>query len=152
MGLPGAALKKAQLCYNGTLDPAKVSGKIVVCDRGITARVDKSQEVLRAGGVGMLLVDTPESADDTVADVHSVPTVHLPREARDPIRAYVKAAAGAASAVLSPPSPGFDVEAPVMANWSSRGPIVAGDGNLLKVGCGGRAQHTQKTMACGSTA
>jgi hypothetical protein len=42
-GLPGADAAKVALCYaavdnNGTavLDPAKVAGKIVVCDRGVT--------------------------------------------------------------------------------------------------------------------
>ena len=43
--------------WPGTLDPAKTAGKIVVCDRGVDARVDKSAEVKRAGGVGMVLVN-----------------------------------------------------------------------------------------------
>ena len=57
------------------LDPAKVAGKIVVCDRGVTARVNKSLAVQEAGGVGMILVNT--SANSINADFHFVPTVHL---------------------------------------------------------------------------
>jgi hypothetical protein len=34
-----------------------VTGKIVVCTRGVNARIDKSFEVKRAGGVGMVLVN-----------------------------------------------------------------------------------------------
>ena len=40
------------------LDPAKVAGKIVVCERGVTARVNKSLAVKEAGGVGMVLVNS----------------------------------------------------------------------------------------------
>ncbi|HSE72208.1 MAG TPA: S8 family serine peptidase, partial [Nocardioidaceae bacterium] len=46
---------QAALCYGGTLDPAKVAGTVVVCDRGVIDRVAKSAEVARAGGVGMIL-------------------------------------------------------------------------------------------------
>jgi hypothetical protein len=81
-GLPGADPTKVALCYaaadNGgapVLDPAKVAGKIVLCDRGVTARVNKSLAVYEAGGIGMVLVNT--SNNTLNPDVHSVPTVHL---------------------------------------------------------------------------
>ena len=55
-GLPGADPTTVALCYaaadNGgtpVLDPAKVAGKIVVCDRGVTARVNKSLAVHGGG-------------------------------------------------------------------------------------------------------
>ena len=65
-GLPGANATAVALCFaaadNGgsapVLDPAKVAGKIVVCDRGANARVNKSLAVKEAGGVGMILVNT----------------------------------------------------------------------------------------------
>ena len=64
-GLPGADPTAVALCFaaedNGgapVLDPAKVAGKIVVCDRGVTARINKSLAVQQAGGVGMILVNT----------------------------------------------------------------------------------------------
>jgi subtilisin family serine protease len=43
---------------DAVLDPVAVAGKIVVCDRGVTARVNKSLAVQQAGGVGMILVNT----------------------------------------------------------------------------------------------
>ena len=80
--LPGADATLVALCYgagdNGgtpVLDPAKVAGKIVLCDRGVTGRVNKSLAVQQAGGVGMILVNT--SANSLNADFHFVPTVHL---------------------------------------------------------------------------
>ena len=54
---------------------ARVRGHIVVCDRGENARVEKSQVVEDAGGVGMILVNT--SPNTLNADIHAVPTVHL---------------------------------------------------------------------------
>ena len=71
-----------QLCFSAAdnagaaaLDPAKVAGKIVVCDRGTNARTNKSQAVAEAGGVGMVLVNP--SANTLNADFHAVPTIHL---------------------------------------------------------------------------
>src|SRR5438270_3391711 len=46
---------RVALCFVGHLDPAKAAGKIVLCDRGINARVDKSLAVQQAGGAGMIL-------------------------------------------------------------------------------------------------
>ena len=79
-GVAGADPTQLALCYGAAdgavvLDPAKVAGKIVVCDRGVTARVNKSLAVQQAGGVGMILVNT--SANSLNADFHFVPTVHL---------------------------------------------------------------------------
>src|SRR5438067_786331 len=61
-GLAGADPVKVELCYaasdnSGTavLDPTKVAGKIVICKRGVIARVDKSFAVQEAGGVGMVM-------------------------------------------------------------------------------------------------
>lgn len=52
----------AALCAPGSLDPAKVAGKVVVCDRGVVDRTAKSAEVLRGGGVGMILVNLTDSS------------------------------------------------------------------------------------------
>ena len=72
-----------------SLDPAKVAGKVVVCDRGVVDRVAKSAEVKRGGGVGMILVNLSDSSLDT--DKHSVPTVHVNPPATEAIKAKVAA-------------------------------------------------------------
>ncbi|HEY7042854.1 MAG TPA: S8 family serine peptidase, partial [Nocardioidaceae bacterium] len=46
----------AALCMPDSIDPAQATGKIVICDRGVNARVEKSSVVQAAGGVGMVLV------------------------------------------------------------------------------------------------
>ncbi|WP_328998218.1 S8 family serine peptidase [Kribbella sp. NBC_00709] len=127
-GLQGADPTNLVLCQAGTLDPAKVAGKIVVCDRGVNARVDKSLQVKNAGGVGMILLNiTPGTLD---SDLHSVPTVHLDDTKAPEIKAYVSGTANP-TAAISPGTP-VRVNAPMVAASSSRGPSPAGNGDLLK--------------------
>ena len=59
--LVDAADAGGDLCLLGTLHPAVVEGAIVLCRRGVNARVEKSQAVLEAGGVGMIMY---ENTDD----------------------------------------------------------------------------------------
>ena len=126
-GLPGAT-STLNLCFSNPnqLDPVKVTGKVVICQRGSNARVDKSLAVKNAGGVGMVLVDT---ANGLVADVHSVPSVHVSATDGSAIRAYATSVAGATAGISK-----FRTEskpAPIMAGFSSRGPNM-GDPNILK--------------------
>ncbi len=134
-GLAGADPTMVALCYaaidNGgtpVLDPAKVAGKIVLCDRGVTARVNKSLAVQEAGGVGMVLVNT--SPNSLNADFHFVPTVHLADTDRAAVKAY--AATAGATATINQASIVYNVPAPFTASFSSRGPLAAGSGDLLK--------------------
>jgi hypothetical protein len=110
------------------LDPAKVAGKIVVCDRGTNARVAKSLAVRDAGGAGMILLNvTPNSLN---ADFHFVPTVHLSDVYRPAVKAY--AATAGATGTINQATIVFNVPAPFTATFSSRGPLLGGGGNLLK--------------------
>lgn len=133
-GLPGANPTAVALCYtavdNGgvaVLDPAKVAGKIVVCQRGNTARVNKSLAVQQAGGVGMILFNSPDSS--LIAELHFVPTVHVSLASGVAIKAYAKTAG--ATAIINPASITNTAPAPFTAPFSSRGPLQA-SGDLLK--------------------
>lgn len=136
-GLPGADPTQVALCYATAdnagvpvLDPAKVAGKIVVCDRGVTARVNKSLAVLEAGGVGMILLNPSPSANSLNADFHFVPTVHLLNTYSAAVHAY--AATAGATATINQASVTYTTPAPFTASFSSRGPLRAGGGDLLK--------------------
>jgi len=72
---PGVSRRAAGQCRRGALDSRLVVGRIVVCRRGGTARIDKSEAVAQAGGRAMVLVNLRPGA--VSADFHSVPTVHL---------------------------------------------------------------------------
>jgi subtilisin family serine protease len=134
-GLPGADPTALALCFSAgdnmgmpVLDPAKVAGKIVVCDRGTNARVAKSLAVRDAGGAGMILLNvTPNSLN---ADFHFVPTVHLSDVYRPAVKAY--AATAGATGTINQATIVFNVPAPFTATFSSRGPLLGGGGNLLK--------------------
>jgi subtilisin family serine protease len=134
-GLPGADPTAVALCFaavdNGgtaVLDPALVAGKIVVCDRGVTARVNKSLAVQQAGGAGMILLNT--SPNSLNADFHFVPTVHLQNTDRAAVKAY--AAGAGPTATINPATIVYDAPAPFTAAFSSRGPLLAAGGDLLK--------------------
>lgn len=119
----------ARLCRFGALDAAKTEDRIVVCDRGVTARVDKSAAVASAGGAGMILVNiTPGSQD---ADFHAVPTVHLDGVDGRGIQSYVEEAGDDATASINPDA-SDDTTVPQIAEFSSRGPSLAAGGDLLK--------------------
>jgi hypothetical protein len=124
--LAGADPNEGRLCYPGTLDPALVTGKIVACDRGVIARVDKSLAVAMAGGIGSVLMNTGPSSLN--ADLHSIPTVHVDHVDGAAIRVYAQTSGATASLVGNDLQ---EVEAPFVAEFSSRGPNQAG-GDLLK--------------------
>ena len=89
---PGTTASKSRYCLPGSLDAARVSGRIVVCERGRIGRVDKSEAVHRADGVGMVLLNT--SRGQATADFHSVPTVHLTKDDGRLLRAWLRAHPG----------------------------------------------------------
>ena len=135
VGLPGANATALNLCFSAAanggvpvLDPALVTGKIVVCERGSNARVDKSLAVQQAGGVGMILINP--SANSLNADFHTVPTVHLADTDKAAVEAY--AATPGATATINAAAFDYNTPAPYTASFSSRGPLVAGGGDLLK--------------------
>lgn len=127
--LAAADPNEARLCFLGTLDPALAAGKIIHCDRGVNARIDKSLEVKNAGGLGMVMTNT--SANSVNADLHFVPSIHTDHVAGAAIKAYMDAP-GTATATISMGTIVFDAPAPTVATFSSRGPSLAGGGDVLK--------------------
>jgi hypothetical protein len=136
--VPGGTVANAALCFaavdnSGTpvLDPVKVAGKIVLCDRGTNALVNKSLAVQQAGGIGMVLTNVAGGATTTLALFHSVPAVHVPYTAANYAALHAAAHTGQ-SATINQSVIVFNVPAPTTASFSSRGPLRAGNGDLLK--------------------
>jgi subtilisin family serine protease len=132
VGAIGVGTSFVELCYPGALDPASVAGKIVLCKRGTIALVDKSRAVFEAGGAGMLLYNDPAGATNTLALIHSVPTVHVVAASGAAIKSYIATAGTAATASIAQATLVYDVPAPLTASFSSRGPSLAAGANLLK--------------------
>lgn len=65
------------LCKEGSLDPNKVHGKILVCLRGGNGRVEKGKVALLAGASGMILCNDKSSGNEIIADPHFLPATHI---------------------------------------------------------------------------
>ncbi|XP_057481883.1 LOW QUALITY PROTEIN: subtilisin-like protease SBT1.3 [Actinidia eriantha] len=112
----------SSLCLEGTLDPRVVVGKIVICDRGISPRVQKGQVVKDAGGVGMLLSNTAVNGEELVADSHLLPAVAVGETAGKAIKHYALTNPKA-TATLAFLGTRLGIRpSPVVAAFSSRGP------------------------------
>jgi subtilisin family serine protease len=144
-GFDGVAVTPQQLkCFGATdavaplLDPAKVTGKILVCDRGDNVLVNKSANGKAAGAAGVIIANTPAfpgipaSANTIINQAHSISTVHLMAADGEALKAYMAATPGATASlgnlrgVVDP-----TVSAPQMSGSSSRGPNVA-NANIMK--------------------
>ncbi len=126
---PGTA---QAMCYGPAdgvavqLDPAKVKGKIIICDRGGNVLVNKVANAADSGAVGVIIQNRPAEGDvaasaNTTPLISGVlPTVHLNVGYFDAVTTEARKAGGTASFGGS-----FQVDgviAPQMASSSSRGP------------------------------
>lgn len=121
VAVANATTNDTKLCFAGTLDPAKVAGKVVLCERGVTGRVEKGLVVRDAGGVGMVLVNDAASGESLIGDAHVLPAVMLGNSALAPLTEYIQQA-GNASVMFDFGGTVLGGPAPQMASFSSRGP------------------------------
>ncbi|KAG2649249.1 subtilisin-like protease SBT5.3 [Panicum virgatum] len=123
-GLANATTKDAQLCMIGALDPAKVKGKIVVCLRGISARVAKGEAVKQAGGAGMVLANDASTGNEIIADAHVLPATQI--KYRDGLRlySYLNSTKNPTGFITKPATVVGTKPAPFLAAFSSQGPNI----------------------------
>lgn len=110
------------LCMTDTLIPEKVSGKIVLCDRGVNARVQKGVVVKAAGGAGMILANTAANGEELVADTHLLPATAVGQTSGDKIKSYLFSDANPTATILFEGTKVGIEPSPVVAAFSSRGP------------------------------
>ncbi|CAI5524389.1 unnamed protein product [Closterium sp. Naga37s-1] len=122
---PGASRNAANFCERGSLDPAKVRGKIVVCTRPSTqgshsARTFNISRAAKAAGAVGVVIANQDPGDSTAAMLHDLPASHVDADVRAKLIALVKATASpmaSLSALFIAHSP-----SPTMAWFSSTGP------------------------------
>ncbi|MED6184572.1 hypothetical protein PIB30_048653 [Stylosanthes scabra] len=112
---------QASQCQAGTLDPKKAKGKIVVCVRGVNARVAKGAEAARAGATGMILVNT-ELADDLEADPHLILASQVHFDEGNYVFSYINRTISPVASISGVRTLLGTKPAPVIASFSSRGP------------------------------
>ncbi len=108
-----------ELCDPAVAFTADISGKAVLCLRGVVARVDKSRAVAEQGGAAMVLYN-PDDAQALVTDSHFVPSIHVNFTTGSAVKQYI-AAAGDAATVSLTEGTAQPAQGSVMADFSSRG-------------------------------
>nr|XP_043617821.1 subtilisin-like protease SBT1.7 [Erigeron canadensis] len=115
-------MTNSNLCIPGSLPQGRVTGKIVMCERGSISRVQKGMVVKAAGGAGMILANTDIFGEELVADSHLLPSTTIGQKARDAIKSYIVSDHNPTATII----PGGTLlgikPSPVVAAFSSRGP------------------------------
>ncbi|KAL4380205.1 hypothetical protein S245_011458 [Arachis hypogaea] len=116
--------EKGVLCLNGTLDPKKVKGKIVLCLRGSSSRAEKGEEALLAGAVGMVLANDKIDGNEILADPHLLPASHVNFTDGLAIFDYINSTKFPVAYITYPKTLLHTKPAPFMASFSSKGPNI----------------------------
>lgn len=121
--IAGTQPSVSRYCPPGSLDPAKVAGKLVICLRGSgVARLDKARTVQDAGGVGMVLANETD-AEQLIADPYAIPALNITRADGATLKSAVGANGSvAALTVKRDAAVPADGATPRIAGFSSRGP------------------------------
>ncbi|KAK9152338.1 hypothetical protein Syun_010647 [Stephania yunnanensis] len=122
--LPNASSADANLCQANTIDPQKVKGKILLCVRGVTARLDKGKEAARAGAVGMILANDVSSQNEIIADPHVLPAAHISYSDGKEVFSYIGSTKYPYAYLTRSRTELETKPAPAIAAFSSRGPNV----------------------------
>ncbi|KAK7383202.1 hypothetical protein VNO78_28875 [Psophocarpus tetragonolobus] len=111
------------LCLQDSLIPEKVSGKIVICERGGNPRVEKGLVVKLAGGAGMILANNEAYGEELVADPHLLPAASLGQKSSQILKNYASSSSSNPTAKITFLGTHLEVQpSPVVAAFSSRGP------------------------------
>ncbi|XP_024965723.1 subtilisin-like protease SBT1.7 [Cynara cardunculus var. scolymus] len=120
----------SKLCVNGSLEGIDVKGKIVLCERGLTARTEKGEVVKAAGGAAMILMNQAAQGFSLDPDAHVLPASHVSYAAGLQIKAYINSTRTPMAALLFKGTVIGDPLAPSVAAFSSRGPNTVSPGIL----------------------
>ena len=113
-----------ELCLT-PFPPGTFDGEVVVCERGVIARVAKSYNVMQGGASGLILYNPALQGINT--DNHYIPSIHLENTEGDQLLAFLASNDGVTATF--PPGAAATVQGDVMAAFSSRG----GPGQTLGV-------------------
>ncbi|KAJ4981975.1 hypothetical protein NE237_032812 [Protea cynaroides] len=128
---PGVPKDLSGQCLPGSLSTEKTKGKIVLCLRGNGTRVGKGMEVHRAGGVGIILGNSPMNGDEISVDAYVLPGTVVVSHDAITIMNYINSIKNPKASII-PATTILDAKpAPFMAAFSSKGPNVI-EPNILK--------------------
>lgn len=99
-----------------------LTGKIVICTRGTTGRVEKGEVVESLGAEGMVLANDQASGTSLNGDAHALPTAHITYADGQALKAFIAANAGTEAALSGAVEDIDPANGDIMAAFSSRGP------------------------------
>ncbi|MCB0044279.1 MAG: S8 family serine peptidase [Caldilineaceae bacterium] len=108
------------LCL-GSFAAGTFDGEIVVCDRGVNARVDKGLNVME-GGAGAMILGNTEEGQGLMNDVHYLPAIHVDVDVANPLREWLAGGDSHMGTITGAVLDVADVHGDIMAAFSSRGP------------------------------
>ncbi|KAL0923428.1 hypothetical protein M5K25_007484 [Dendrobium thyrsiflorum] len=117
----------SRYCLSDSLSPWLVEGKLVLCDADDHGTVEKEEEVKRARGAGMLLLNRDEQGEELFADAHVIPVSTLGATAATAIRGYYRSTIHPTASITFLGT-AYGDNAPEVTAFSSRGPSLAGPG------------------------
>jgi uncharacterized repeat protein (TIGR01451 family) len=106
---------------------ANFSGKIVVCDRGVNGRVEKSQNVATQGAVGFVLTNDATHGDSLLGDEYALPGVFINYTNAQALKTWLTTGTGHTATIAGTTFTVDEQYADIMASFSSRGPNRAID-------------------------
>jgi len=102
------------------------NGQIVLCERGVQARLAKSRNLSLSGAAGMILINTALEGEGTVADAHFLPSIHLGQSDGSLLRQWLRNTPDARGRISASAKVRDPRLADIMAASSARGPVQAG--------------------------
>ncbi len=114
------------LCQNPFPANTWTHGEIVICDRGIVARVDKGANV-KLGGAGGLVLANADAGEVVNADAHYLPAVHIGYSDGVVLKNWLAAGSGHTATIAGTTLDLAAANGDVIAGFSSRGPNTAFD-------------------------
>lgn len=124
-------------CGQDSLDPEKVTGKIVICNRGgdkdgrVLSRLSKGHGVKFANGAAMVLINTNTSNDNVVADRHTIPAIHLEEDDGEDLLDWLAEGEGHQASLNKSVLVSDEEQGGLMGAFSAKGPGVYSQNYLL---------------------
>uniref|UniRef100_A0A0D9VPF5 Subtilisin-like protease n=1 Tax=Leersia perrieri TaxID=77586 RepID=A0A0D9VPF5_9ORYZ len=116
--------REQMYCIKGSLSPAIIAGKMVVCDRGITGRADKGEAVKEAGGAGMILANSEINQQEDSIDVHVLPSTLIGYKEAIELKNYIASTRLPMARIVFGGTRIGSARAPAVALFSARGPSM----------------------------
>ncbi|KAJ1381200.1 Peptidase S8/S53 domain [Sesbania bispinosa] len=112
----------SEYCLKDSLATEKVKGKIVLCDRGQSSRIEKGNIVKSVGGLGMVLANMALEGEELVADAHILPATLVGSKEGNAIKQYLFSNPKSTGTIVFQGTKLGIEPSPVVASFSSRGP------------------------------